>query len=61
MEEMKPLVYMFFVVVFFIFCVLTYIVGMDAGRDEFVNKICQQTQYEFCQPTYVYKAKGKIK
>lgn len=34
-----------------------YVVGEDRGVDKFVNKICQQTQYEFCEPTYIYKAK----
>lgn len=34
-----------------------YVVGEDRGADKFVNKICQQTQYEFCEPTYKYKAK----
>lgn len=37
---------------------LGYVIGEDRGVDKFVNKICQQTQYEFCQPTYTYKAKG---
>lgn len=37
---------------------LGYVIGEDRGVDKFVNKVCQQTQYEFCQPLYKYKAKG---
>ena len=54
--------YLVFTAVFFL-CVimfgLGYTIGEDRGVDKFVNKVCQQTQYEFCQPTYTYKAKGK--
>lgn len=35
-----------------------FMVGQKVGTDYTVNKVCQQTQYEFCQPTYTYKAKG---
>lgn len=38
--------------------VLGYVIGGNECVDNFVNKVCQQTQYEFCQPTYTYKAKG---
>lgn len=41
-----------------IMLLIGYFVGENKGVDKFVNKICQQTQYEFCQPTYTYKAKG---
>lgn len=41
-----------------IMLLIGYFVGSNKGTDNLVNKICQQTQYEFCHPTYTYKAKG---
>ena len=54
--------YNYMLMIMSILCVilfgLGYVIGEDRGVDNFVNKVCQKTQYEFCQPTYKYKAKG---
>lgn len=41
-----------------IMLLIGYGIGVNKSADNLVNEICQQTQYEFCQPTYTYKAKG---
>ena len=57
-DNFRPIVtsFLFLCVIMF---VLGYLIGGNKSVDNFVNKVCQQTQYEFCQPTYTYKAKGK--
>lgn len=43
----------------FAFSLISLAVGSDIGRNQIVQELCSQTQYDFCEITQKYKLKAE--
>ena len=43
----------------FAFSLISLAVGSDIGRNQVVQELCSQTQYDFCEITQKYKLKAE--